>query len=168
MLATLQILTITKKNLSASQTPKNALKNLPISNKICSKTKYKKNEAVVLCLSLKKKRINILQKVAVQSKKQKRKRNSKTPPTKNYSWMEWMLKTTVILTKIWFFFCQNFSASRKTTSPRCCSHQLYWFFFFLFQINVVKRNKKDNYSVCLNVAIFKSEQRKPLFLLFDL
>jgi len=91
VLATLQILTITKKNLSASQTPKNALKNLPISNKICSKTKYKKRSSRPLSLTKKKKkkkRINILQKVAVQSKKQKRKRNSKTPPTKNYSWME--------------------------------------------------------------------------------
>ena len=55
VLATLQILTITKKNLSASQIPKNALKNLPIFNKFAAKMKYKKNEAVVLCLYTKKK-----------------------------------------------------------------------------------------------------------------
>ena len=54
VLATLQILTITKKNLSASQTPKNALKNLPISNKICSKTKYKKRSSRPLSLTKKK------------------------------------------------------------------------------------------------------------------
>ena len=132
VLATLQILTTTKKNLSASQTPKNALKNLPISNKICSKTKYKKNEAVVLCLSLKKKRINILQKVAVQSKKQKRKRNSKTPPTKNYSWMEWMLKTTVILTKIWFFFLSKLFCVSKNHFTTLLQSSIVLVLFFSF------------------------------------
>jgi len=46
---------------------------LPISNKICSKTKYKKRSSRPLSLT-KKKRINILQKVAVQSKKTKKKK----------------------------------------------------------------------------------------------
>ena len=79
-----------------------------------------------------------------------------------------MLKTTVILTKIWFFFLSKLFCVSKNHFTTLLQSSIVLVLFFLFQINVVKRNKKDNYSVCLNVAIFKSEQRKPLFLLFDL
>ena len=61
------------------------------------------SEAVVLCLSLKKNKSNILDpQVAVQSKnKQKILKHQQ----KIYSWKEWMFKKTiVILTKIFEFF----------------------------------------------------------------
>jgi len=78
-----------------------------------------------------------------------------------------MLKTTVILTKIWFFFLSKLILRLEKPLHHAAA-VINCIGSFFFQINVVKRNKKDNYSVCLNVAIFKSEQRKPLFLLFDL
>jgi len=66
-----------------------------------------------------------------------------------------MLKTTVILTKIWFFSV-NYSASRKPLHHAAAVINCIGSFSFINQCR--QKKKKDNYSVCLNVAIFKNKK----------
>ena len=88
-----------------------------------------------------------------KQKKWKLKHQQKSTP----GWNECLKKTKVILTKIWFFFSDIFFCVLDSTSPCCCSHWYRFFFNFFFQKSMLK---KDNYSVCLNVAIFKNKQKK--------
>ena len=66
-------------------------------------------------------------------------------------------KTKVILTKIWFFFLIFFFASWTPLHLAAAVIDIVFSLTFFFQKSMLK---KDNYSVCLNVAIFKNKQKK--------
>lgn len=66
-------------------------------------------------------------------------------------------KTKVILTKIWFFFLIFFFASWTPLHLAAAVIDIVFSLTFFFRKSMLK---KDNYSVCLNVAIFKNKQKK--------
>ena len=122
-----------------------------------SKNLKAKRSSRPLCLSLNKKKSTSS---TSSCTKQKQKEMKIETPTKIYSWMEWMFKKTkVILTKIWFFFLIFFFfASWTPLHLAAAVIDIVFSLTFFFQKSMLK--KRDNYSVCLNVAIFKNKQKK--------
>ena len=88
-----------------------------------------------------------------KQKKWKLKHQQKSTP----GWNECLKKTKVILTKIWFFFLIFFFASWTPLHLAAAVIDIVFSLTFFFQKSMLK---KDNYSVCLNVAIFKNKQKK--------